>query len=101
MVNVAPNERVWQRVHSTADIHSYRAEYATIMYHRHARKIDEIPYDKINRGSGRRYQSGVYVCRNEAHGRKLAKKAMRLCAKALGHNRIEVVASNYIRDIGE
>ena len=98
---VAANDRVWERVHATADIHAYRAEYATIMYRRHARKIDEIPYDQINQGSGRRYQSDVYVCRNDAHGRKLDKKAMRLCAKALGHNRIEVVASSYIRDNGE
>lgn len=98
---IAANDRVWERVHPTADIHSYRAEYATILYHRHARKIDEIPYDKINRGSGRCYQSDVYVCRNDAHGRKLDKKSMHLCSKALGHNRLEVVASNYIRDIGE
>jgi hypothetical protein len=95
---VAANDRVWEQVHATADIHSYRAEYATILYRRHARKIDEIPYDRINRGSGHRYQSDVYVCRNDAHGRKLDKRSMRLCARALGHNRIEVVASNYIRD---
>ena len=92
-------EKVWQFVHQCADIHSYRADYATAIYKAHARKIEEIPYDKINRGTGRRYQGDVYVCRKDEAGKKLDKAAMLVCSKALGHNRISVVADNYIRGL--
>ena len=77
----------------------YRAEYATAIYKSHARPIAEIPYDRVNKGTGRRYQSQVYTCRKDESGRKLDKAAMLVCSKALGHNRLEVVANNYIRDL--
>lgn len=92
-------EKVWQHIHQSADIHGYRAEYATIIYKAKARAIKEIPYDRVNRGTGRKYQSEVYTCRKDEAGRKLDKAAMLVCSKALGHNRIEVVANNYIRGL--
>ena len=94
-----PEEKVWQHVHKSADIHGYRAEYATAIYKAHARAIKEIPYDRVNRGTGRRYQSDVYVCRKDEAGKRLDKAAMLVCSKALGHNRISVVADNYIRGL--
>lgn len=99
MKETPAEERVWQHVHKSADIHSYRAEYATIIYRTHARPILDIPYDRINRGTGRRYQSEVYTCRKDEAGKKLDKVAMLICSKALGHNRISVVADNYIRGL--
>lgn len=93
----APDEKVWEHVSQNADIHSYRAEYATQMYKMYARKIDQIPYDRINKGTGKAYQSEVYNCRKDEAGKKLDRRAMELCSKALGHNRVEVVANNYIR----
>ena len=95
--NTPAEEKVWQHIHQSADIHGYRAEYATIIYKAKARAIEEIPYDRVNRGTGRKYQSEVYTCRKDEAGRKLDKAAMLVCSKALGHNRIEVVANNYIR----
>lgn len=92
-------EKVWQHIHQSADIHGYRAEYATIIYKAKARAIEEIPYDRVNRGTGRKYQSEVYTCRKDEAGRKLDKATMLVCSKALGHNRIEVVANNYIRGL--
>ena len=92
-------EKVWQHIHQSADIHGYRAEYATIIYKAKARTIEEIPYDRVNKGSGRKYQSDVYICRKDEAGRKLDKVAMLVCSKALGHNRISVVADNYIRGL--
>lgn len=92
-------EKVWQHIHQSADIHGYRAEYATIIYKAKARAIEEIPYDRVNKGSGRKYQSDVYICRKDEAGRKLDKVAMLVCSKALGHNRISVVADNYIRGL--
>ena len=92
-------EKVWQYVNTNADIHGYRAEYATAIYKAHARPIQDIPYDRVHRGTGRRYQSDVYTCRKDEAGKKLDKAAMLVCSKALGHNRISVVADNYIRGL--
>ena len=92
-------EKVWQYVNTNADIHGYRAEYATAIYKAHARPIQDIPYDRVHRGTGRRYQSEVYTCRKDEAGKKLDKAAMLVCSKALGHNRSSVVADNYIRGL--
>ena len=92
-------EKVWQYVKTNADIHGYRAEYATAIYKTHARPIQDIPYDRVHRGTGRRYQIEVYTCRKDEAGKKLDKAAMLVCSKALGHNRISVVADNYIRGL--
>ena len=94
-----PENKVWPHIPSNADIHSYRSEYATAIYKQYARNIDDIPYDQINKGTGKKYQSGVYACRKDERGKKLDKKAMLMASKALGHNRIEVVANNYIRGL--
>lgn len=94
-----PESKVWQDVPSNADIHSYRSEYATAIYRKYARDIDSIPFDAINKGTGRKYQSEVYICRKDEQGKKLDKKAMLMTSKALAHNRIEIVANNYIRGL--
>ena len=99
MKETPAEEKVWQHVHKCADIHAYRAEYATAIYKANARAIQDIPYDRVNRGTGRRYQSDVYTCRKDEAGKKLDKAAMLVCSKALGHNRISVVADNYIRGL--
>lgn len=99
MKNTGETEKVWQHVNGNADIHGYRAEYATAMYKQYARDIKDIPYDRVNNGTGKRFQGDVYTCRKEESGRKLDRKAMLKCSKALGHNRISVVADNYIRGL--
>lgn len=99
MRNTGYTEKVWLHVNGNADIHGYRAEYATAMYKKYARDIKDIPYDRVNKGTGRRFQGDVYACRKDESGKKLDKKAMLLCSKALGHNRISVVADNYIRGL--
>ena len=95
----APDEKVWQHVPGNADIHGYRGEYATAIYKMYARPIEEIPYDRTNKGTGKKFQSGVYTCRKDESGKKLDKEAMLKASKALGHNRLEVVANNYIRGL--
>ena len=99
MKSAGPGEKIWQHVNSNADIHGYRAEYATDMYRHYARKIEDIPYDRVNKGTGKRFQGDVYTCRKDESGRKLDRQAMKKCSKALGHNRISVVADNYIRGL--
>ena len=99
MKNTPEGEKVWQHVNSNADIHGYRGDYATYMYKNYARKIEDIPYDRVNKGTGKKFQGDVYTCRKDESGRKLDRKAMFVCSKALGHNRVEVVANNYIRGL--
>ena len=99
MQNTAPGEKVWKVVPSNADIHGYRSDYATALYKMYARPVESIPFDAINKGTGRAYQSGLYVCRKDEAGKKLDKQAMAIVSKALGHNRLEVVANNYIRGL--
>lgn len=97
--NTEKDKKVWQHVNSNADIHGYRGDYATEIYKKYARDIEKIPFDKINKGTGRAYQSEVYCCRKDEAGRKLDKAAMKKCTKALGHNRINVVAEHYLRGL--
>ena len=97
--NTPEKERVWQYVHSCADVHSYRADYATAIYKAAARPIDQIPFDRVNQGSGKAYQSEVYNCRGDEKGKRLDKAAMLTCSKALGHNRVCVVADHYLRGL--
>lgn len=91
-------QKVWQYVSSNADIHSYRSVYCTTIYKEYARDIRDIPYDKITK-DGRKYQGDVYTCRADEKGKKLDRKAMLKASKALGHNRVSVVADNYIRGL--
>lgn len=95
----APREKVWKAIPSAMDVHNYRAEYATALYKEHAREISQIPYDKVNKGSGRHYQSDAYHCRGDMRGVVYDRAAMRIVSKALGHNRESVIASNYLRGI--
>lgn len=77
--------KVWGNVHSGADIHSYRADYATKVYQMYARPIETLKHDEI------------YYCRGDRKGTWLDKNAMLMASKALGHNRISIIASNYLR----
>lgn len=99
MKNTHPEEKVWLHVPSNADIHSFRSDYAVTIYKLYARDIDTIPKDKTNKGLKRKYQSEVYHCRKDEYGKKIDKNAMLKISKALGHNRLEIVANNYIRGI--
>jgi len=94
-----PGKKVWQHVHDAADIHGYRSDYAMRIYKYYSRDIEDIPYDRYHRGTGHRYQSQVYVCRADESGKRLDKEAMLKVSKALGHNRLSVVADNYLRGL--
>lgn len=78
-------EKVFEKVPNGADIHSYRAEFATRLYKKLARDIDSLP------------KSEKYHCRKDLKGVCYDKKAMLEVSQALGHNRISVIAGHYIR----
>lgn len=97
LMNEAGHGHVFDKVPNGADIHSYRSSYATELYNSLARPIDEIPYDKFNKGTGRAYQGEVYHCRGDLKGVSYDKVAMKETSEALGHNRISIIAEHYIR----
>ena len=97
MKSTAPHEKVWKHVFGNSDIHGYRAEYASTVYRLYARPLEKIPYDRTNKGTGKKFQGDVYTCRKDKAGKKLDRAAMLKASKALGHNRIEVIANNYLR----
>lgn len=99
MQTTPPNERVWLHVPSGMDVHGYRADYATALYKVHARRIEDIPKDRINKGTGRLYSSEVYNCRKDEKGKHLDKRAMLLVSKALGHNRLDICSNFYLRNL--
>lgn len=85
MASVGSDEKVWGRVHNGCDVHSYRAEYATEYYKSIARDVSELP------------RAERYDCRADMAGKSYDKVAMLEVSRALGHNRIDVIAQAYLR----
>ena len=84
LMNKAGNKKVWDKIHNAADIHSYRGDYATAIYLANARPLDQIP------------KCDCYYCRKDKKGVWYDKEAMKITSKALGHNRISVIAEHYL-----
>ena len=89
MISGNPDEKVFEKIHSNADIHSYRALYAARLYLRHARPIEELSNEQI------------YFPRKDRAGERYDRKAMIIVSEALGHSRISVVAQHYLWKIPE
>lgn len=83
----AGDGRVWPHVPSSADIHSYRADYCQRVYLQHARPANKIP------------PADKYFCRGDRKGVILDRDAMLVASRALGHNRIDVIASHYLYNL--
>lgn len=75
---------VFPEVPEAMDVHSYRSQFATAMYERLARPVFLIPSKER------------YYCRGDRKGVILDKKAMLQVSRALGHNRISVIAGHYL-----
>lgn len=69
---------------SNYDNHYYRATYANRLYNQLKRDIDDIPPQER------------YVMRKDRAGEVYDKQAMLLVSRALGHNRISVIAQSYL-----
>lgn len=81
----AGENKVFPAVPNGADIHGYRADFATTLYKKLARDIKDIP------------KEDRYICRKDLKGVVYDKQAMLEVSRALGHNRIDVIAGHYIR----
>ena len=85
-MQAAGDEKVWpDGVPNGADIHAYRAAYATAIYKHYERDPKTL------------IRAERYDCRTDLKGTSYDKKAMLKASKALGHGRISVIASHYIR----
>lgn len=82
--------KVVPKLPSHYDNHFYRGVYAKRIYNLYARPIDEIPGGSIDEGGKR------YVMRGDRAGEILDRDAMEITSKFLGHNRIDVIALNYL-----
>lgn len=82
--------KVAPKLPSHYDNHSYRAVYAKRIYNLYARPVDKIPAGPIDQGGKR------YVMRGDRAGEILDRDAMKVTSKFLGHNRIDVIAINYL-----
>ena len=76
--------RLFNKLSSNYDNHYYRATYANRLYNQLKRDIEDIPTQER------------YVMRKERAGEVYDKQAMLLVSKALGHNRISVIAQSYL-----
>ena len=81
----AGTNRVFEKINSNADIHAYRSDYAVRVYQAAAREIRQL--DRSER----------YYCRGDLKGVIYDRKAMLETSRALGHNRISVIAGHYLR----
>lgn len=84
-MQAAGDDLVWPRIPSHMDVHGYRADYATALYNRVARDITAIP------------STEQYHCRGDRAGVVYDRIAMLYVSRALGHNRISVIAGHYLQ----
>lgn len=93
-------------VNDSADIHSYRADYATRTYNANKKDISELKSEKINYTelTGKRnrdgsdiYKPAIYYCRGDKAGVAYDRRAMIIASQNLGHNRESVVGEHYLR----
>lgn len=76
--------RLFNKLSSNYDNHFYRATYANRLYNQLKRDIADIPTQER------------YVMRKERAGEVYDKQAMLQVSRALGHNRISVIAQSYL-----
>ena len=80
---------IFDHIHSRAPIHQLRAAYAKTAYAILARPLEEIPLEER------------YICRGSKNGIIYDKKALAAVSKALGHQRLDVIADNYLYALPE
>mgnify|MGYP004570029977 FL=1 len=76
--------KIFAKVPSCADIHSYRSDYCEKVYFANARDVSTLS------------QKELYICRGDRAQIKLDRAALATASRALGHNRISVIPSSYL-----
>ena len=78
------DEPIFKKIPKNMDIHSYRAEFAYAWYKKLARPLDTLS------------RKQKYYCKGDMKGVVYDRRAMMMVSKMLGHERINVIASNYL-----
>ena len=89
LATAAGNSKIFPNVSSAMDVHHYRAIYCQRVYDSYARPVDQIP------------PRDRYYCRCDQRGIIYDKRGMLQASKALGHNRISVIAEHYLQHLQE
>lgn len=79
--------KVFEKVSKACDVHGYRAEYAARVYEHNARPLNTL------------LRPEKYFCRGDKLGCVYDRQALQITTNALGHNRIDVAASNYLYSV--
>lgn len=87
LMRCAGEEKVFSHIPTNADIHGYRREFASALYHAYARPRDDLKHSEL------------YFCRKDKQGVVYDRRALMIVSQALGHNRIDVVPGHYIDQI--
>ena len=84
----AGDNKVFEKIPCSADIHSYRANFASAYYMEIApkNKSEIKPKDR-------------YICRGSKAGMVYSRPHLRQCSEALGHHRESIVANSYLHDL--
>lgn len=90
-MQAAGDNLVWPRdtIPRHYDAHADRAYYASRMYLNLARDTDTLPYKE------------KYICRRDMYGIVFDKEAMQKTSRALGHERLSILATNYLWRVEE
>lgn len=83
-IRSAGDKLVWFHVHTKLDVHSLRADYASTVYLKYARPLEGLEHGE------------KYFCRGDMAGVVYDRAAMLIASQSLGHERISVIASNYL-----
>ena len=84
MCSKSGSGKIFAKVPSCADIHSYRSDYCEKVYFANARDISTLS------------QKELYICRGDRAQIKLDRSALATASRALGHNRISIIPSSYL-----
>lgn len=85
LATAAGNSKIFSHISSAMDVHHYRSVYCQRIYSSYARPLEQIP------------AADRYYCRQDQKGIIFDKKAMLQASRALGHNRISVIAGHYLQ----
>ena len=80
------SDKVFDKISTNADIHSYRSDYAVRVYNKYKRDLKTITDRKE-----------LYCCRGDLTGVWYDRNAMLITSRNLGHNRVDVIAGHYLR----
>ena len=87
---VIGSNRVFEKVPTHADIHSYRADYCTELYR-------EKYVERYGSLDVKPEKEDRYFCRKDKAGVCYSREIMHEVSKNMGHNRIDIIAENYLK----